>query len=180
MTLTQSHFELFAIPAAFELDVSQLAERYRELQRKLHPDRYANASEQERRIAVQKSAQVNDAYQTLKDPLNRARYLLQLNGVAFDDEKETQQDTVFLMEQMELREALDEVRTAADPLARLAGLMQSIKARQNEMEADLQHHLNKADQPSRLVAKQLVQKMQFFLRLQQQAEELEEQLVDSL
>jgi len=180
MTLTQNHFELFAMPVAFELDVSQLAQRYRDLQRLLHPDRYANASAQERRLAVQKTAQVNEAFQVLKAPLSRARYLLQLGGVEFDDEKETQQDPVFLMEQMELREALAEVSAADDPLARLASLMQDIKTRQGEMEAELRQQLGKSDPQSRQVAKQLVQKMQFFLRLQQHAEELEERLVDSL
>ena len=73
MTLTQNHFELFGFPLVFDIDQTQLAERYRELQRSLHPDRFANASEQERRVSVQKAAQVNEAFQTLKAPLARAR-----------------------------------------------------------------------------------------------------------
>ena len=106
MELTQNHFELFGLPVAFDVDAQQLAERYRELQRILHPDRYANASDRERRLSIQHAAQVNEAFQTLKSSLRRARYLLQLKGVEFDDEKETHLDPAFLMEQMELREAL--------------------------------------------------------------------------
>ena len=81
MDLTQNHFELFGLPVAFDIDSQQLAERYRELQRTLHPDRYASASAQEQRLAVQYSGLVNEAYSTLNRPLSRALYLLGLAGV---------------------------------------------------------------------------------------------------
>jgi molecular chaperone HscB len=177
MELTQNHFELFGLPVAFDIDARQLAERYRELQRSLHPDRYANASDRERRLSIQHAAQVNDAFQTLKSSLLRARYLLQIQGVEFDDEKETHLDPVFLMEQMELREALAEVRAEVDPLGSLNNIMANIKTRQKAMESRLQELFAGAGEDSRLEAKQLVQKMQFLVRLQQEAEDLEEELV---
>ena len=68
MALTQNHFELFGLPVAFDVDVHQLAERYRQLQRASHPDRYANASDRERRLSIQHAAQVNDAFQTSNLP----------------------------------------------------------------------------------------------------------------
>ena len=81
MSLTQNFFELFDIPVAFQIDSGLVAERYRKLQQALHPDRFANASDSERRLSVQRTAQVNEAFQTLKSPLLRARYLLQLKGI---------------------------------------------------------------------------------------------------
>ncbi len=180
MELTQNHFELFGLPVAFDIDAQQLAERYRDLQRKLHPDRYANATDRERRLSIQHAAQVNEAFQTLKSSLLRARYLLQLKGIEFDDEKETHLDPAFLMEQMELREALADVRSLSDPLEGLNSIMADIKSRQREMEGRLGLLLAEDNEGKRREAKHLVQKMQFLVRLQQEAEELEEEVVASL
>ncbi len=180
MELTQNHFELFGLPVAYDIDAQQLADRYRELQRSLHPDRFANASDRERRLSIQHAAQVNEAFQTLKSTFRRARYLLQLKGVEFDDEKETHLDPAFLMEQMELREALAEVRTAADPLAGLNNIMADIKARQKKMEGELRQMFAEDSEDNRNEAKQQVQKMQFLIRLQQEAEDMEEELLDGL
>ena len=180
MELKQNHFELFGLPVVFDVDTQQLAERYRELQRTLHPDRYANASDRERRLSIQHAAQVNEAFQTLKSSLSRARYLLQLKGIEFDDEKETHLDPAFLMEQMELREALADVRAVTDPLAGLNHIMADIKSRQKTMEDQLRALFAEDTEDKRLEAKQLVQKMQFLVRLQEEAEGLEEELVMDL
>lgn len=180
MDLTQNHFELFGFPVSFDIDLQQLSERYRELQRALHPDRFANATDRERRLSVQHAAQVNEAFQTLKSPLQRARYLLQIKGVAFDDEKETHLDPLFLMEQMELREALAEVKHKVDALGGLAAIMRDIKSRQQAMETQLQQLLSDDTDASRAEAKQVVQKMQFLVRVQEEAEECEEELVGAL
>jgi molecular chaperone HscA len=102
--LSHNHFELFGLKAGFEVDGETLALRYRDLQKETHPDRFANASEQERRLSVQLAAQINEAFRVLKSPLARARYLLELKGVVIDD-TDTRMDPAFLMEQMELREA---------------------------------------------------------------------------
>ncbi|HID48521.1 MAG TPA: Fe-S protein assembly co-chaperone HscB [Chromatiales bacterium] len=180
MDLTQNHFELFGFPVTFDIDPEQLADRYRDLQRTLHPDRFASAGDRERRLSVQRTAQVNEAFQTLKSPLQRARYLLQLKGIRFDEERDTHLDPAFLMEQIELREALAAVAQQADPLAALAVFMQDIRDRQQAMETRLQILLRQDDADSLDRAKQVIQEMQFLLRLQQEAEETEETLVDAL
>src|SRR5512141_1081809 len=105
----KNHFELFELPVTFDIDTDELAVRYRELQRRVHPDKYANASDQERRLSMQMTTMINEAFQTLKDPVWRGRYLLSLRGISLDDEIDTAMDPAFLTEQMELREELEEV-----------------------------------------------------------------------
>ncbi|MGD8525390.1 MAG: co-chaperone HscB [Thioalkalispiraceae bacterium] len=174
MALAQNHFELFGLPVSFDIDLQQLSERFRDLQRSVHPDRYANASDRERRLAVEKAAQINEAFQTLKSPLNRARYMLQLRGVDFDNERDTHLDPMFLMEQMELREALGEVKSASDPLTALAKAMDDIRQRHKAMINELASLLE--NEASTEEGKQAVQKLQFLNKLQQEAEAIEEEL----
>ena len=100
MAQHQTHFELFELPVSFDLDLQELSQRYRELQRVVHPDKYANASDRERRLSVEKAAVINEAYQVLKSPQRRARYILELQSVSFDDEKDMALDPAFLMEQI--------------------------------------------------------------------------------
>ncbi|MEW8342297.1 MAG: Fe-S protein assembly co-chaperone HscB, partial [Candidatus Thiodiazotropha taylori] len=97
------------------MDASSLADRYRDLQRVVHPDRYANGTEQERRLSVQGASLINEAFETLKDPVARAAYLLSLHGVEMDAQNESTQDMEFLMQQMELREELESLREQAGP-----------------------------------------------------------------
>lgn len=176
--LSSSHFELFGLPQSFVIDRELLDQRYRELQRSVHPDRFANASEQERRLSVQRAAQINEAYRILKDPLRRGHYLLELGGYTFSDQQHTTNDAEFLMEQMELREALGAVRIAADPFAELGGLMDRIAADFDALTAELQAGFSGDDceQPDALAG--TLMKMQFFRRLQEEAMELEVQLED--
>lgn len=113
------HFELFGISRQFDLDVTALSTQFRELQRQFHPDKFATSSERDRLMAVQKAAQINDAFQVLKQPISRAEYLLSLKGVDIRNEQNTMQDPMFLMEQMELREALEEIESSSDPESEL-------------------------------------------------------------
>lgn len=71
-----NHFELFGLPFLFALDNQELSTQFRELQRHFHPDNFAMASERDRMMAMQKAAQINDAFQTLKNPISRAEYML--------------------------------------------------------------------------------------------------------
>ena len=84
---SQTHFELFDLAESFDIDLEDLNQRYRDLQRLAHPDKFANATDRERRVSVEKAAAINEAYQTLKSPQKRARYMLELQSVSFDDEK---------------------------------------------------------------------------------------------
>ncbi|GHU20228.1 co-chaperone protein HscB [Betaproteobacteria bacterium] len=104
------HFTLFGLSLLFRIDSLALDERFRELQARVHPDRFAHAGEQERRVSMQWSTRVNEAYQILKNPLSRAQYLLGLAGQGVDKENNTAMPPEFLMEQMEWREAVAEAR----------------------------------------------------------------------
>ncbi len=175
--LTQSHFELFSLPARYRLERALLDARYRDLQRSVHPDRFASGSDQERRISMQQAAQINEAYQTLKDPLKRGRYLLELRGHPVDDGKSTATDPAFLMEQMELREELADVRSQADPLQALDRIAARVRDNVRALEEELSEALDgDGGDPARAV--DTVLKMQFYARLQNELQELEAELED--
>lgn len=110
----QDHFALFGLPRRQGLDVEQLERLYRDVQARVHPDRHARLPEADRRLAMQWATQVNEAYQTLKDPLSRARYLLKLQGVDAGLESNTAMPMDFLIRQMEWREAVEEARASED------------------------------------------------------------------
>lgn len=128
------YFALFNLTPVFDVNPAELATRYRELQRMVHPDRFAAASDAERLRAVRRAAEVNDAFQTLKDPVRRARYLLELKGVDTDDETDTVMDPAFLMEQLELRERLEQAqsREGAARAQALASLRETFMHRFDE------------------------------------------------
>jgi molecular chaperone HscB len=106
----KNHFELFQMPVMFEIDTQQLDAAYREVQGRVHPDKFVTATDAEKRVAMQWATRANEAYQTLKNPLKRALYLCELNGVDLATESNTHMPTAFLMQQIEWREALDEAR----------------------------------------------------------------------
>jgi molecular chaperone HscB len=113
----QNHFELFQLPARFDIDMNALDSAYREVQGRVHPDRFVNASDAEKRVAMQWATRANEAYQTLRNPQKRAQYLCEINGVDLQVESNTAMPMDFLMEQMELREALDDARADKDAAA---------------------------------------------------------------
>jgi len=176
--LTQDYFELFALPQQYALERSDLDARYRNLQHTVHPDRYVTASDQERRVSMQQATHINEAYQVLKDPLRRGRYLLQLMGHVVEDQPTTHQDPEFLMQQIELREALAEVRRQDDPLQALDGLAREVQAQYRALESGLAEALDAGGETEQAVT--LVLKMQYFMRLQNEVQELEADLEDEL
>lgn len=113
MNLQSNDFELFGLPMAFALDRGALDARWKDLQREVHPDRHTAADAQTQRQAMQWSVRINEAYQRLKDPLQRAAYLCELNGAPIQAENNTAMPQAFLMQQMEWREALEEAGSAA-------------------------------------------------------------------
>jgi molecular chaperone HscB len=173
---TKNYFDLFGLPVDYVLDVGELGMRYRDLQAVVHPDRYANASDQEQRLALQQATQVNEAYETLRDPLRRAIYMLRLHGVDTNQETATTRDTGFLMQQMELREALAEVRGQADPQARLDELLRDIRGMIQSQIAQLAVQLESATVEQLEAARESVSKMQFLNKLFNEAEAIEADL----
>ncbi|NML59587.1 Fe-S protein assembly co-chaperone HscB [Massilia sp. RP-1-19] len=110
----QNHFDLFQLPATFALDMGALDTAYLDVQGRVHPDRFINATDAEKRVAMQWATRANEAYQTLRNPQKRAQYLCELNGVDLNTESNTAMPMAFLMQQMEWREALGEARAAKD------------------------------------------------------------------
>lgn len=175
--LNSNFFELFSLPAGFEIDDSVLSENYRALQREFHPDRFANADSASRRQAMQMSAHINEAFETLKNPLLKSRYLLELQAVSVNQDRDTTSDTGFLMQQMEFREQMEEVENQADPLEAADKLRDVI---QSENESLLKLFRGEYEQDSFEAAKQTWLKLQFYDRLLEQLDLLEARLEDEL
>lgn len=114
LNFAADHFTLFGLPRAQSLDLESLENSFRAVQAKVHPDKHAHAADADRRLAMQWATRVNEAFQTLKSPGKRARYLLSLLGHDPQIESNTAMPAEFLMSQMELREAVIEARAAAD------------------------------------------------------------------
>lgn len=117
MKLSDDDFTLFGLPQTQALDRPLLDARRRELQARVHPDRFASDDAAAQRLAMQWAVRVNEAYQRLKDPLSRAAYLCELRGVPVQAERNTAMPAAFLRQQMQWREALEEAATAADVAA---------------------------------------------------------------
>jgi molecular chaperone HscB len=171
----KNYFELFGLPAGFDIDPEDLAARYRELQRRVHPDRFASASDPERRLSMQMTTLVNEAYQTLKNPVRRGRYLLGLQGVPLDDETDTAMAPEFLMEQMELRETLDAARAREDAHRRLAELAHDIAGRFAAKTREFRGYLDQGA-AGQVPARNAVREMQFLEKLLSEIRDLEEEL----
>jgi len=180
LDFSKNHFDLFGLPVSYVVDGSALAERYRDLQRVVHPDRYASASEQEKRYSLQQATRVNEAYAILKDPLRRAVYLLSLHGVETGAQPATVTDAAFLMEQMELREQLEGLRAAEEPAAALEAFLQRVGRMISSLVARLAVHFEDGTPDALESARGTVGKLQFLNKLYAEAEALEAQLEDEL
>ncbi len=175
LDLKQNYFDLFALTVQFDIDKAALSAAFLQLQHQWHPDRFASGSDEERRISMQNTSFINTAQTTLSRPRLRARYLLELADVSFNDEIETSQDPLFLMQQMELRESIEDVTDADDPLDALDEIKADVKQQRLALEdAFQQHYLEQ----QLLEAKQLVLKMRFMERVFSEIQRLEEKLED--
>lgn len=167
---TQNHFALLGLPETFAQELRSLETRYRALVAECHPDRTASADEATKRLSLQASTQVNEAWQTLKSPLARARYLLKLRGVDTQEETNTAMPIDFLMNQMEWREAIEEA-SANKNIDRLEDLSRELRAEIGAFEDNLGTLIDaKHDYTEAAVA---VRKLRFL-------EKLEEELSDAI
>jgi molecular chaperone HscB len=155
----KNHFELFGLVPAFALDVEQLDRAYHDIQSKVHPDRHAQAGAAGRRASMQMTTQVNEAHRTLKSPVQRAKYLLELNGVDVAFETNTAMPQEFLVEQMELRERLEEAKDASE----LDFISQNLSVERREIEKQIREKIDR--QRDFAAAKELVRKLMFLERL---------------
>lgn len=137
----QNHFELFRLPVRFTIDRQALDKAYKEIQSLVHPDRFVTATEAEKRTAMQWAAMANDAYHILRNPIKRAAYLCELNGYNLNAETHVSMDPLFLMQQIEWRESLENARESRDT-ARLEKLDDEQRALRSEQMDIVGKHLD--------------------------------------
>ena len=156
LVFSQNYFEWFGLPLAFSVDPAVLSSAYREIQGQVHPDRHAQSGAAGKRVAMQLSTRANQAFETLKNPLKRAIYLLELRGMDVGAENNTVMEPAFLIEQMEWREAVEDALAAknVDELQRLlVHLRADVRLRYAKLGALLDAN---ADQPAVEAARQLM------------------------
>jgi molecular chaperone HscB len=167
----QEYFSLFGLPERYAIDPAQLDAAYRSVQAQVHPDRFAHRPETERRVAMQWATLANEAYRALRNPVERARYLLSRRGIDVEAERNTGMSHAFLMQQMEWREAVEEAaqdREALDRLERELGRDERV------MLEDLQAALDDANDSAR--ASELVRRLMFMEKLRREIDEALAQL----
>ena len=168
-------FELFDLPVAFQVDSALLSERYLALQKSLHPDNFSAASAQEQRLAIQKSAEINDALRILKDPITRADSIIAINtGETENPEEKSNNDIDFLMQQMEWRETLENIENRKDT-DELTAFTQEINQIRHAILSELSTAL---DAQQWDIARAITDKLRFIKKLQAEIERVEETLLD--
>jgi len=175
--LSSNFFALFDVPVSYDVDLDLVQQRYRDLQKVVHPDKFVNASDQEKRISMQQTSRINEAFNALRQPVDRAIYLLSLKGVDLNLENETTMDAGFLMEQMEMREALSDIHSADDPLAELDDFSRQIKDKMKSMMDGFSQALESDYLDD---AREWVRKMQFMQKAKKEVDELSAKIEDEL
>lgn len=158
---SRNHFELFGLPVRYRVDAAALERAYRTLQSDVHPDRHAGAVDAQKRLALQSSARVNEAYRTLRDPVARAEYLLQLRGVDATSETDSQLAVDFLTRQLERREAAEEAADDHDE-RKLAALADQVRADAVDLQVEVERVLDADD---RKTARRCVRELRFLSKL---------------
>ena len=168
-------FALFDLPVVFQVDSALLNERYLALQKSLHPDNFSAASAQEQRLAIQKSAEINDALRILKDPITRADSIIAINtGETENPEEKSNNDIDFLMQQMEWRETLENIENRKDT-DELTAFTQEINQIRHAILSELSTALTEQQWD---IARAITDKLRFIKKLQAEIERVEETLLD--
>lgn len=173
--LSQNYFDMFGLAVDFAVDSKILAANYRKLQTTFHPDKFAHASDTEQRRALQTSALINQAYETLKQPTKRAAYMLELSEGSVRREHTMRPDPEFLMQQIEWRETLMDIDGSPDPEQALTSFMEEVKQAAKPIETSFTTNYLQGDFAS---AHHDVDKMQFIYKLLDEAEAVEARLLD--
>jgi molecular chaperone HscB len=164
-------FAELGVPRRFGLPMKEVAQRHRDLSRTLHPDRHANASPAERRVALERAVAVNEAWRVIRDPLARALALLDLHGAPLRDADRA--TPALLMEVMELREALESARGDAAAIAPLRAQVQAhIAAEEGALAEALDG--DAVDAPALQRARDAAVKLKYYRRFEEEAEAMEE------
>ena len=172
MDFNKNYFEIFGLPVDYTVDQELLADRFLDLQKEVHPDRFASRTDQEKRLAMQWATQVNTANETLRAPLSRAIYLLELRGIELEHNPTL--PPAFLMEQIELREQLESIEEGEGSLEALDAFRKTMKQVMSKVQAEFGAALD--EDPRK--AEQVVYELQFLSKLMVSANRLEEKLLD--
>jgi molecular chaperone HscB len=175
MDISQDYFSCYSLPCDYSLDLTVLRQSHRRLQQAHHPDRFVTGSDGEQRRAVQITAYLNQAYATLSKPLARGLYLLQLQGMDPLAPTNTQMPMDFLLQQIELRESLEELSEAQDPEAKIDAMASNLQRQASLLESEFAQAYGTSDFDT---AETAVRKLQFIVKLQQQLDALEGALLD--
>jgi molecular chaperone HscB len=165
-------FATLGIGRGYDVDLTAVEKTHRELSRALHPDRFVGASPSERRAALARAVEVNEAWRVVRDPIRRAEALLKLSGVAVGEDKEPKADPEFLMEMLEQRESLAEAKQARD-LAAVQRMAQAIEARARAVESALADGFARGDH-AQLVGR--VGELRFYRRFLEEVSAIEDEL----
>lgn len=169
--LKKNYFELFGLPLQFELEDRELTDRYKNLQRQLHPD--TEIDERRKRFAVQAAAHVNEAYRILRNPVDRAGYLLELKGYKADNQNGGQLTPDFLMQQIQLREEMETISGTDKPREVMLELRTRIEQEIRRYYEAFREQMRRQEY---MAAGETVRKLQFFHRLQNEMDELQFEL----
>jgi molecular chaperone HscB len=165
-------FATLGLARSFDVDLTAVERTHRELSRALHPDKYVSATASERRAALSKAVEVNEAWRVVRDPIRRAEALLKLGGVAVGEDKEPAAAPEFLMDMLEQREELGEAKQARD-IARVRVMARVIAGRAEEAERDLAEGFARGDAAS-LVGK--LGELRFYRRFLDEVSAIEDEL----
>jgi molecular chaperone HscB len=171
-------FDTLGLDPTLDLDVSTLEQRYRDLQRQLHPDKFVQASSSEKRESLSRAVSVNDAYRALKDPLKRAEIVLARHGAKVPEREPV--DPEFLMEVMELRESLAEAKKERN-LSKAHRLAVSVRALEEAATGSLRKALNELQQGrehGREHAQSALGRLRYFKRFHDEVARFEEDLLE--
>jgi len=170
----QDYFDLLKIKKSFDINLDSLELSYQELISEHHPDRNMDRSSEEQARAFQNTSLINSAYETLKSPLKRATYLLELENINPFDETDTSMNMDFLMSQIELREELDSFKSNQDELG-LDNFIHKIKSLINDNVKNISVNFQK--EVSLDIIKNLVRELKFYIQLQNQAKAFLDELI---
>ena len=179
--LTSNFFELFDLPVSYDVDLKKIQQHYMDLQMQVHPDKFANGTDQEKRISMQQTSWLNEAQATLKDDVLRAAYLLKLKGLDLNLENETTVDMQFLMQQLEMRERLENIKSnnvkgETDSLTELDAMAKEIKLSSVEMmESFSQSYQNEEFDDAR----EWISKLQFMQKAKKETNKIAADIEDA-
>jgi molecular chaperone HscB len=168
----KNYFEMFGLPVDYALDQGLLADRFLDLQKQVHPDRFAAGTDQEKRLAMEWATLVNTANETLRAPLPRAIYMLALSGIELKHNPILPPE--LLMNQIDLREQLESIEEGKGNLEKLDSFREKMGQEINKVQAEFKKSLDKDTGK----AERLVYELQFLSKLMASANRLEEKLLD--